>query len=127
MNDNGDYLGQWRLPTSAKAIKDKISELGLNSGTLTFEEGSMAQWLYSELRKHVGKVIVCNPKENRLVSRNPNKNDYEDTKRLCRLLRVGELKEVYHSPEKSRAVFKATVQEYDGPAKSLETVKSCKR
>jgi transposase len=40
------------------------------------------------------------------------KNDKVDAQQLCRLLRLGELKRVYHPMDDERAVFKAAVQQY---------------
>jgi len=40
------------------------------------------------------------------------KRDKLDVKNLCRLLRLGELKQVYHPEDDHRAIFKAAVQQY---------------
>jgi transposase len=61
---------------------------------------------------HVAEVIVCDPRENALIFKSPNKKDKVDTRNLCRLLRLGELKHVYHPQDDKRAIFKAAVQHY---------------
>lgn len=38
---------------------------------LTFEESTSSQWLYTELREYVDKLIVYNPYRNRLLSEGP--------------------------------------------------------
>lgn len=43
----------------------------------------------------VARVIVCDTRENRLISQSENKGDQVDAARLARLLRMGEFKEVY--------------------------------
>ena len=64
----------------------------------TLEETSSAQWLYSELKPFVSKLIVCDPYRNKLLSEGV-KNDRTDATKLVRLLRANMLKEVYHSGE----------------------------
>jgi len=62
---------------------------------LTFEEGTMAQWLYEISEPLVAKVVVCDPRYNRLLKKG-NKSDSIDTERLAELLRLDSLKAVYH-------------------------------
>ena len=64
----------------------------------TFEETSSAQWLYSELKPFVTKLIVCDPYRNRLLSEGV-KNDRTDATKLVQLLKADMLREVYHSGE----------------------------
>lgn len=62
---------------------------------LTFEEGTHAAWLAGLLRPHVGKLLVCNPAHNRLVSTGA-KSDRIDSRALSHLLRLEALQPVYH-------------------------------
>ena len=64
----------------------------------TLEETSSAQWLYSELKSFVTKLIVCDSYRNKLLSEGA-KNDKIDATKLVYLLRANMLKEVYHSGE----------------------------
>ena len=63
---------------------------------LTFEECTVSQWLYVELRAYVDELIVCDPYYNSLLSSGP-KNDRIDALKLLELLRAGLLTPVYHS------------------------------
>lgn len=63
---------------------------------LTFEETTTSQWLYTELKKYVDEILVCNPHRNKLLSEGP-KNDKIDAKKLVQLLRANLLKPVFHS------------------------------
>lgn len=63
---------------------------------LTIEETTPSQWLYTELRDFVDKLLVCDPYRNRLLSDGP-KTDKIDASKLVQLLRADMLKEVYHS------------------------------
>lgn len=63
---------------------------------LTIEETSTTHWLYVELKDYVDRIVICDPYRNRLLSEGP-KNDKIDAGKLCKLLRAGLLKEIYHS------------------------------
>jgi transposase len=69
------------------------------SKILTIEETTTSQWLYTELKDHVNKIIVCDPNRNRLLSEGP-KTDKIDATKLVRLLKAGLMKEVFHSGDK---------------------------
>lgn len=62
---------------------------------LTFEEGPLAQWMYEVCRDHVEKVVVCNPRKNKLLAVG-NKSDVGDADKLSELLLVGSLSNVHH-------------------------------
>jgi transposase len=66
---------------------------------LTVEETTTSQWLYTELKEHVNKIIVCDPNRNHLLSEGP-KTDRIDAAKLVRLLKAGMMKEVFHSGDK---------------------------
>ena len=38
-------------------------------GSVTFEEGTPATWLYDLLKPHVTKLVVCNPRRNALLKK----------------------------------------------------------
>ncbi len=59
----------------------------------TFEEGTYANWLYDVIHPHVAKLLVCDPRQNKLDG---NKTDKIDARRLAELLRLNALKAVYH-------------------------------
>lgn len=86
------------VPSSIKELQIYLENL---KGTicLTIEETSTSQWLYTELKEYVEKIIICDPYRNKLLSEGP-KTDKIDAKKLVMLLRAGLLKEVFHSGEK---------------------------
>lgn len=69
------------------------------------------------------ELIVCDPKENDLISKDVHKCDGVDTYSLCRLTRLGELKRVYQAEEDHRAIFKEAALEY---VKLRDAQRSCK-
>ena len=79
------------LKAYLKALKGKIC--------LTLEETTSAHWLYTELREHVDKLLICDPYRNKLLSEGP-KTDQIDASKLVQLLKADLLKEVYHSDDK---------------------------
>lgn len=83
------------VPTSVPELKALLRNLK-GSKILTIEESSTSQWLYTELRDCVDRLIVCDPYRNRLLGDGP-KNDRIDAMKLVELLRNGQLKEVFHS------------------------------
>ena len=83
------------VPTSVPELKVLLRSLK-GSKILTIEESSTSQWLYTELRDCVDRLIVCDPYRNRLLQDGP-KNDKIDAMKLVVLLRNGQLKEVFHN------------------------------
>ena len=92
------------LPARVKIIKDYVKKLS-GKIILTMEETTGAQWLYVELREFVDKIIICDPQRNALLKEGP-KNDSKDAAELCRLLKAGLLKEVYHSNDENYKIRK---------------------
>jgi len=62
---------------------------------MTWEEGTWAAWLYDLLQPQVARVLVCDPRRNAL-SKEGNKGDKVDARKLADLLRTGMLRPVYH-------------------------------
>jgi len=66
---------------------------------LAIEETTTSQWLYTELKDYVDRIIICDPNRNRLLNEGP-KTDKIDAAKLVQLLKAGLMKEVYHSTDK---------------------------
>jgi hypothetical protein len=73
---------------------------------VTFEEGTQAAWLCEIVKPVAVKVIVCNPRMNKLLMVG-KKADRVDAHKLAELLRCGQLKPVYHGAPGVR-LLKAT-------------------
>lgn len=112
MDEEGQYVEEWTFPTAESELIRHVARINARQKLLTFEEGPLAFWLARTLRDQVDRVCICDPTENPLISRAARKNDRIDVYRLCRLLRLDELKAIYHPREDHRAVFKAAVDEY---------------
>jgi len=105
MSSNSNYPQISKdLPATISSIKKYIKDLK-GKIILTIEETTGAQWLYVELKDFVEKIIICDPYRNSLLREGP-KNDPKDATELCRLLRAGMLKEVYHSNDENYRIRK---------------------
>ena len=112
MNIRGEFLKSWRFPTCEKELIEHVEDINACKKILAVEEGPLAYWISQTLRPYVDELIISDPRETPLISRNAMKRDELDVRNLCRLLRLGELKRVYHPEEDHRAIFKAAVQQY---------------
>src|SRR5881409_2316492 len=94
LDSRGKLVMESIVETKAATILDFFAGL---RGTLsvTFEEGTWAAWLYDLLKPHVAKVVVYNPRKNALL-KDGNKSDRIDARKLAELLRLDNLKAVYH-------------------------------
>jgi transposase len=94
LNGSGKLVMETILETKASTILQFIHGL---RGELhvTLEEGTWAAWLYDLLQPHAQQVLVCNPRRNAL-SKEGNKSDKVDARKLAELLRSGMLRPVYH-------------------------------
>ncbi len=112
MDMKGKYLIERRFPTTESELVRNVVQVEAQKKLLAVEEGPLAFWISRTLREYVDEIFVCDPRENALISRNARKGDGPDVYNLCRLLRLGELKEVYHPEKDHRAIFKSVAQQY---------------
>jgi hypothetical protein len=73
LNLEGKLLTQTLMQTEAATIRDFLPRLR-GSVHLTFEEGTLAQWLFELTRWLVAEVLVCNPRKNHSL-KSGNKSD----------------------------------------------------
>ena len=112
MDANGERCFVERFPTSEVALIRHVKEAAAQVKLLALEESAIAHWIARTLAPYVEELIVCDPRQNALISRSSHKDDYQDATRLCTLLRLGVLKPVYHPDQDHRARFKKAVQQY---------------
>jgi len=98
------------IETSAATILGFLKELR-GEVHVTFEEGTHAAWLYDVLKKIKAQVIVCDPRQNRLLQ-DGHKSDKVDARKLAQLLRTGLLSPVYHGQHGTRDL-KELVRSYE--------------
>ena len=102
LDHDAKLLSEAIIKTEASAITDFFKGL-TGSVHLTFEEGCHAQWLFDILHPLVAKLVVCDPKHNKLLL-SGNKTDRVDALKLATLLRGNLLNRVFHSTLSSQAL-----------------------
>ena len=112
MDDEGQFRGNFQFTTNENNIINALKSVKAKQKYLTIEEGPLTYWAAQIAHPFVDKVIACDPRENALIYKSSIKNDKIDTRKLCRLLRLGDLHQVYHPENDDRAVFKAAAQHY---------------
>jgi len=112
MDEQGEYLGDQECRTTETELIRLVQCVEAKEKRLAVEEGALAHWVLQVLSPHVDELFICDPTENYLICRSGNKRDKVDSRKLCRLLRLGELKRVYHAESDDRAIFKGAVQHY---------------
>ena len=107
----GKITDRYTVPTTISSISNVLDSL---QGTkyLAIEEGPMAGWLYRNLSGKVDKFIVSDPRRNKLITCDGDKDDRIDATKLASLLRGGYLRAVYHTDDDNRAELKHWVALY---------------
>jgi transposase len=108
---NRQIVTRDRVPTDIRSIRNFLGSIP-GRKEMVIEEGPMAGWLYRNLRVDVDKLVVCDPRRNKLIGSDGEKTDPMDAQNLAILLRGGYLREVYHSQDQQRVAFKETVALY---------------
>jgi hypothetical protein len=76
---------------------------------LAIEEGPLAGWLWRNPHAAVDRMVVSEPRRNRLIAQDGDKDDDLDAEKLAQLLRGGYVKVVHQVVTLERAVFKQQV------------------
>lgn len=112
MNGSGDFLGNRSFNTCENNIIKALKAIGAKKKYLVMEAGPLSNWAAQVANDHVTEAFISDPRENALIYNSSRKHDEVDTKKLCRLLRLGEFKAVYRPENDQRAIFKAAAQHY---------------
>jgi len=118
-NAAGKIVMECVIETKARVILDFFE--GLHGELhVTFEESTVAAWLYDLLKPRVARVVACNPRRNALLKVG-NKDDRIDARKLSALLYGGQLQAVYHG-EHGLRTLKELVRSYLTVSKDLARV-----
>lgn len=104
MNTRGEFLRTWTFVTCETELIKHIEAIDARQKILAIEKGPLASWIAQTLRPYVADIVISDPRENPLISRNAMKSEKVDVQSLCRLLRLGELKRVYHPDDDHREI-----------------------
>lgn len=121
MDQQGKLRSRSVIETSTQAVRDFFQSL---RGELhvTFEEGTLAAWLYDVVEPLVHRLIVCNPKHNR-KRMGSNRNDRIDAATLAELLRLNAVQAVYHGEHGTRTL-KHLMRSYECFVSDITRVKN---
>ena len=73
---------------------------------LAIEESSLAAWLHCHLHDKVDKLIFCDPRRNRLICDDGDKDDPIDAVKLTELLANNSLRQIHHSANQRHLALK---------------------
>ena len=102
-----------RFATEAKILRAEVEALRKKRRPLflTMEAGALTRWASGIVRPLVERLVICEPRHNRLINSNPTKSDEADVEGMCLLLRLGKLKEVWMGTDRTREIYRALVYE----------------
>jgi transposase len=104
-------VSRYSVPTTIPAISTVLDSLQ-GRKILAMEEGPMAGWLYRNLNEKVDKLVVAEPRRNKLISSEGDRDDKIDSAKLAVLLRGKFLKAVHHTSDDHRAHLKHWINLY---------------
>jgi transposase len=108
---NGKVIGRERTDTTIAALTPVLESVP-RPRFLVIEEGPLAGWLWRNLRPLLDDVVVSEPRRNRLIAKEGDKDDDIDAEKLAQLLRGGFVKPVHQCASLEQAVFKQQVSLY---------------
>ena len=111
VDKSGRVLKRDRCHTRIPELVALLEQLG-QPRFLTFEEGPLADWLARELNPYVDELTVCEPRRNRLIAKDGDKDDAIDAEKLAQLLRGGYLRKVHQSESLEQSLIKQHVGFY---------------
>ncbi len=91
---------------------------------MAFEEGPLAEWLDRNLLASADGVTVCEPRRNRWIAQEGEKDDPLDAAKVAPLQRGGYLKAVHHPESEARSILQGHVSmDHDRVRQRVRTAK----
>jgi transposase len=107
----GKLVKRERLATGIPQLRQIIESVP-RPRRVAFEEGSLAGWLYRNLKGSSDELVVCDPRRNAHVAKDGDKDDAIDAEKLNDLYRGGFLKGVHQLESVEKAAAKQLVGAY---------------
>jgi transposase len=130
IEQGGKIVARYSVPTTIPAISTVLSSLE-GRKILAMEEGPMAGWLYRNLSEKVETFVVAEPRRNKLITCEGDKDDKIDSAKLAVLLRGNFLKPVHHTGDNHRAYLKHWINLYHDrvrdAVRSINKIRACCR
>ena len=111
IDKRGKIVARYSVPTSIPAIANVLDSLQ-GKKHFAIEEGPMSGWLYRNLSNKVDDFISSDPRRNKLIASDGDKDDKIDAAKLASLLRGGFLRSIHQSDDAGRAELKHWVSLY---------------
>ncbi len=111
IDKRGKIVARYSVPTSIPAIANVLDSLQ-GKKYFAIEEGPMSGWLYRNLSNKVDDFISSDPRRNKLIASDGDKDDKIDAAKLASLLRGGFLRSIHQSDDAGRAELKHWVSLY---------------
>ncbi|MHC4258340.1 MAG: IS110 family transposase [Planctomycetota bacterium] len=111
IENRGKIVARYSVPTSIPAIAN-ILDAFQGEKYIAVEEGPMSGWLYRNLSNKVDDFISSDPRRNKLIASDGDKDDKIDAAKLAFLLRGGFLRKIHQSEDAGRAELKHWVSLY---------------
>ncbi len=130
VEQNGQIVLRRSVATTVEALRGVLDGLE-GRKHLTLEEGPLSGWLYRGLVAHVDSLTVCDPRRNKLIASDGDKDDRIDAAKLAALLRGGFLRPVHHSRDEAMVRLKQWVALYHDrvreATRSINKIRACCR
>ena len=110
IDKEGKFIMRCTVSTETRQLRAAVRELPDHTWAM-IEASSVSIFVRDALASVLERIIICETRENRLISKSENKSDDMDAWRLARLLRLGEFKEVY-VPSRPRQEIGELVRTY---------------
>lgn len=111
IDKRGKIVARYSVPTSIPAIANVLDSFH-GKKHFAIEEGPMSGWLYRNLSNKVDDFISSDPRRNKLIASDGDKDDKIDAAKLASLLRGGFLRKIHQSDDAGRAELKHWVSLY---------------
>ncbi len=111
LDPGGKVVSRQKLPTAIPGLT-KFLETVPRPRRLVIEEGPLANWLWRNLRSAVDEMVVAEPRRNRLICKDGDKDDDIDAEKLARLYWGGYIKAVHQVDTIEQTVFRQHVSLY---------------
>ena len=111
MTNDGRVVFRGNCKTTIAALRELLDKAP-RPRHLVFEEGPLANWLHRNLGTYVETLTVAEPRRNRLIACEGDKDDPVDAEKLADLLRGGYVKRVHQTDTLDGTLFKQLVAQY---------------
>jgi len=119
VEEQGRIVQRHSVATTVQAIRQVLEKLD-GRKHLALEEGPLAGWLYRNLVDHVDSLVVCDPRRNKSIACDGDKDDRIDAAKLAGLLRGNYVRAVHHSRDEQMVRLKRWVRM--GPPNAIHRV-----